>query len=294
MQMTIRVAERPGDRERAAAVLAAGRQVVAQFENVSVAEHAGYREFAPGSPGMERHFVNVHLSGAEARQLDLLHPGALLYDRLPDGSLHIRGVMYTASGNADASQLDARIPRSIATWHRHSIFALRHIPQPTITVSTLTARSTLKTPVRRHMEHGCRSHSAGWRTCSRTPRPACNSGAAARCGWIRRAISEPDWLRPSSGPQGPASAPTACEQWQAFVAAKLGRGGRSASPAWGRRTADAQSTCVDENYGAEARARSMARSRALFVRCAARLNSARPSARCPSRTSRSPRTLARR
>lgn len=124
MQMTIRVAERPGDRERAAAVLAAGRQVVAQFENVSVAEHAGYREFAPGSPGMERHFVNVHLSGAEARQLDLLHPGALLYDRLPDGSLHIRGVMYTASGNADASQLDARIPRSIATWHRHVDFCI--------------------------------------------------------------------------------------------------------------------------------------------------------------------------
>jgi len=156
MQMTTRVAERPGDRERAAAVLSAARQVVVQFENVSVAEHAAYKEFAPGSPGIERHFVNARLSGAEAKQLD------------------------------------TRIPRSIATWHDMSIFVLPHIPQATIIVSTLMAPSTLKMRARRRVAHGCRSHSAGWHMCSRTRRLAHDSGAAARCRWIRWAISQQD------------------------------------------------------------------------------------------------------
>ncbi len=124
MQATIHAAERPGDRERASAVLAAAHQVVAQYEDVHVAERAGYKEFAPDSPGMERHFVNPQLSREEGKRLELPHPGALLYDRLPNGGLQIHGVMYTALGNVDAAQLDVRLPRSIAVWHRHVDFCV--------------------------------------------------------------------------------------------------------------------------------------------------------------------------
>jgi len=122
MQMSVRQAARPGDTERAEAILAAARRVLERYRDVADAERAGYRPFAPrGVIGEEVHYTHLWAAGREVRTFDPERPGSILYRRTATG-MEAVGVMYTARGDAGPEELDARLPLSIAVWHRHVHF----------------------------------------------------------------------------------------------------------------------------------------------------------------------------
>jgi mono/diheme cytochrome c family protein len=119
MEMSIRLPAQSGDRERAAAIVDAARRVMAQYPTVDAAERAGFKKFAPGvNLPMEHYTSGAYAVESWFGRFDLEHPTSLLFKRTPDG-LKITGVMYTASNQIDEAQLNARIPLSVGTWHRH-------------------------------------------------------------------------------------------------------------------------------------------------------------------------------
>ena len=122
MQMSLRSPVRPGDAERAAAIVAAARRVLERYRDVETAERDGYRAFAPRHLiGEEVHYTNSWKAGREKKTLDLERPGSILYKRTGSGLVAV-GVMYTADAEAGPEQLDSRLPLSIAVWHRHVNF----------------------------------------------------------------------------------------------------------------------------------------------------------------------------
>lgn len=122
MQMSARQPEKPGDRERAEEILAAARSVLERYGDVSVAEAEGYAPFAPRNViGEEVHYTHTWRAGREKTELDLDRPGSILYKRTAKGMPAV-GVMYTARADATPAELDARVPLSIGTWHRHVHF----------------------------------------------------------------------------------------------------------------------------------------------------------------------------
>jgi hypothetical protein len=122
MQMSVRQPLRPGDAARAEAILAAARRVLARYRDVADAERDGYRAFAPrGVVGEEVHYTHLWAAGREVRSFDPERPGSILYRRTETG-MEAVGVMYSARGDAGPEALDARLPLSIAVWHRHVRF----------------------------------------------------------------------------------------------------------------------------------------------------------------------------
>lgn len=68
------------------------------------------------------HYTNRRFAiEAALGHFDPLHPTSLIFARAGD-ALRIVGVMYTANNAADQDQLDARLPLSFGTWHRHVDF----------------------------------------------------------------------------------------------------------------------------------------------------------------------------
>lgn len=122
MEMTLHAAEAPGDRARADAILAAARSVMLEYPTVEAAERAGFVKFLPGVPLPIEHYTNrAYALEAWLGHFDPLHPTSLIFKR-EGTSLQIAGVMYTASNRVDRDGLDARVPLSFGTWHRHVDF----------------------------------------------------------------------------------------------------------------------------------------------------------------------------
>jgi hypothetical protein len=122
MEMTIHAPEQPGDRARADAILAAAREVMATYPTPEVAERAGFKKFLPGVPLPVEHYTNrAYAIEALFGHFDPMHPTSIIFTR-KRGVLTIAGVMYTASNVADRDALNARVPLSFGTWHRHIDF----------------------------------------------------------------------------------------------------------------------------------------------------------------------------
>lgn len=122
MEMTLHAPERPGDRARADAIVVAARQVMAEYPTVEAAEAAGFQKFLPHVRLPIEHYTNRHYAvEAWLGHFDPLHPTSLIFERQGD-SLHVVGVMYTASNAVDQGELNARVPLSFGTWHRHVDF----------------------------------------------------------------------------------------------------------------------------------------------------------------------------
>jgi hypothetical protein len=122
MQMSVRQPAKPGDAARAEAILQAARRVLERYRDVADAERDGYRPFAPrGVVGEEVHYTHYWIAGREARHFDPERPGSILYRRTGRGMQAV-GVMYTARAEVGPEELDARLPLSIAVWHRHVHF----------------------------------------------------------------------------------------------------------------------------------------------------------------------------
>jgi hypothetical protein len=122
MQMSLKGDPMPDDAARAADILATADAVLIRYRDVNTALRDGYRPFFPtGRLGEEIHYTNSRYRRREQQHVDYRQPGSILYKRTADG-LKAVGVMYTAPTEASPQQLNAIVPLSIATWHRHVDF----------------------------------------------------------------------------------------------------------------------------------------------------------------------------
>jgi hypothetical protein len=118
MTMTTLRDLKPGDQEKADQVVAAARRAAEKYTDYKVALSDGYRIFLPKLPQRQYHFTNYRYAFESAIGFDPEHPTSLLYEKHGD-DYKLIGVMYTAPKNASWSELDQRIPLSIAQWHAH-------------------------------------------------------------------------------------------------------------------------------------------------------------------------------
>ncbi len=113
---------KPGDLQKADAIVAAAKQAMAPYQDYRKALADGYVIFLPNVPQPIYHFTK-HEYAREARShFDPLKPTSLLYKKTPDGGYKLVGAMYTDRVNASEEELNDRIPLSIARWHQHINF----------------------------------------------------------------------------------------------------------------------------------------------------------------------------
>lgn len=122
MQMSLKAKPHPGDEGRAQQIIVAAQGVLVRYADVNTAMADGYKPFHPtGRMGEEVHYTN-YSNGRQAKQhVSYDQPTSILYKRTPEG-LKAVGVMYTAAQDATAEQLNAVVPLSVASWHRHVDF----------------------------------------------------------------------------------------------------------------------------------------------------------------------------
>src|SRR4030081_686363 len=108
------------DSIRAAYVINELRQAVAKYQDVKVAEADGYKMFAPEIKNQPQyHFTKGWNAVRNQFGFDPARPTSLLYKKDAHGELHLIGAMYTASKRTSEEDLNARVPLSVAHWHRH-------------------------------------------------------------------------------------------------------------------------------------------------------------------------------
>jgi hypothetical protein len=108
------------DTVRALAVAAAAREAIAKYQDTTAAVADGYRMFLPDVKNQHiYHFTNYAHAFEAGFTFDPAKPTSILYTRSADGAFHLVGAMYTAPKRWSTDRLDARIPLSIAHWHKH-------------------------------------------------------------------------------------------------------------------------------------------------------------------------------
>lgn len=118
MKMTpMRIAV-PGDEERAQQIAETAKKVAEQYQDYKKALADGFVIFMPNVPQKQYHFTNYHYAMQAVFDFNAEHPTSLLYEKEGDG-YKIIGVMYTAPKHASLSELDSRVPLSVAQWHAH-------------------------------------------------------------------------------------------------------------------------------------------------------------------------------
>ena len=117
--------EKPGDRARADSIVRIARAAVEHYQDVAVAEAAGFRRFAPQVRHQRVYHYSSTAAALKARfRFDPASPTSLLYQEDESGRLKLIGVMYTMPAAASFEELDRRIPLSIAHWHQHTNICL--------------------------------------------------------------------------------------------------------------------------------------------------------------------------
>ncbi len=120
MEMTPRRPANRADSLRATALVGQLRSAIEKYRDVQLAEADGFRMFAPQLKNQRvYHFTNYGQAFRNAFRFDATKPTSLLYSRDAMGKLVLTGAMYTAPKRYSASDLDKRIPLSVAQWHKH-------------------------------------------------------------------------------------------------------------------------------------------------------------------------------
>ena len=110
----------PADSVRAAQVVNELRQAIAKYADVKVAEADGYKMFAPQIKNQPQYHFTKGLNALRNQfGFDPARPTSLLYKKNSRGELQLVGAMYTASKGTSEDELNARVPLSVARWHRH-------------------------------------------------------------------------------------------------------------------------------------------------------------------------------
>lgn len=119
LRLTPLRASAPGDSARAAEILAVMRRELVKYRDVRAAEADGFRQFLPGAAAPIQHYTKLLWAIESRNRLDPTRPTSLLYERAADGGLKLSGAMFTAPPQVSDSELNARLPLSIARWHQH-------------------------------------------------------------------------------------------------------------------------------------------------------------------------------
>jgi hypothetical protein len=106
------------DQKRAAEVLAVLRPAIEKYKDYRVALAEGFQIFLPNVPQPHYHFTNYAYAFEARGEFNPAHPTSLLYKKTKDG-YELEGAMYTAPKSATEDDLNARIPLSVARWHKH-------------------------------------------------------------------------------------------------------------------------------------------------------------------------------
>lgn len=120
MEMTALRHGTAADSARAAGVAALLRDALKPYADTTAAVAAGYRMFMPQNRKQKvYHFTSNRNALKELFRFDPAQPTSLLYKQGADGRLKLVGAMYTAPKRFGPDQLDARVPLSVAQWHKH-------------------------------------------------------------------------------------------------------------------------------------------------------------------------------
>jgi hypothetical protein len=106
------------DDQRAAQIVDTLRKAIAKYRDYKLALADGFRIFMPSLPQPVYHFTNYGYGYQAEFHFNPEQPTSLLYKKTSDG-YELIGAMYTAPKNSTEDQLDARVPLSVARWHKH-------------------------------------------------------------------------------------------------------------------------------------------------------------------------------
>jgi hypothetical protein len=96
------------------------RVAIAKYRDVKVAEADGFKMFAPQIRNQLVYHFTKNLWALENQfTFNPARPTSLLYRRDATGNFVLLGAMYTAPKRYLLSDLDKRIPTSVAQWHKH-------------------------------------------------------------------------------------------------------------------------------------------------------------------------------
>jgi hypothetical protein len=109
------------DEKRAAEIVVELRPAIEKYKDYRVALADGFKIFLPNVPQKIYHFTNNAYAIEAAFEFNPAHPTSLLYKKTNDG-YELVGAMYTARRNATEEDLNARVPLSVARWHKHVNF----------------------------------------------------------------------------------------------------------------------------------------------------------------------------
>ena len=120
MEMTVALPGTAADSARAARVASTLRVALSRYTDTSAAVADGYQLFLPGLKQQKvYHFTNNWRAVQEAFRFDAAKPTSLLYRKDSAGKFILVGAMYTAPKRFGPEKLDARVPLSVARWHKH-------------------------------------------------------------------------------------------------------------------------------------------------------------------------------
>jgi hypothetical protein len=120
MEMTPALRPTAADSARAAKIASTLRTALAKYADTTAAVADGYHLFLPGLKTQKvYHFTNSWRAVQEAVRFEPTRPTSLLYRKDSAGKLVLVGAMYTAPRRFSYEKLDARVPLSIARWHKH-------------------------------------------------------------------------------------------------------------------------------------------------------------------------------
>ena len=120
MQMTRLGPRDAGDSIRAAKLVTVLRSSIGKYKDVGVAIGDGFRQFAPNIKDQHvYHFTNYGWALENEFRFNPEKPTSLLYKKDSGGNFVLVGAMYTAPRRYSKSDLDKRVPLSVAQWHKH-------------------------------------------------------------------------------------------------------------------------------------------------------------------------------
>ena len=108
------------DSLRAADAAAQLRQALVKYQDTTAAVADGYKMFMPELKTQKvYHFTSNWHAVQEAFRFDPAKPTSILYTKDANGHFALVGAMYTVPKRFGIEKLDARVPTSIARWHKH-------------------------------------------------------------------------------------------------------------------------------------------------------------------------------
>ncbi len=107
------------DRRRAAELLKVIRASLEKYRDYHAALADGFLPYHPEFNEPTVHFTRQYNVVKARLKFDPASPTSLIYRRASGGKFELLGAMYTAPDDFTYDQLDARIPLSVARWHRH-------------------------------------------------------------------------------------------------------------------------------------------------------------------------------